>query len=79
MERAANIVDSTDTGFSSDFLARFPAGAIIPAGDYLSVALNSNFSTEYGFDPDFEMNPNGVDDGDAIPDMLNGNSGIVDM
>ncbi len=71
-----NIVDSTDTPYSSDFLARFPAGASIAASEYKIVALNSDFSTEYGFDPDFEMSPAGVDDGDAIPDMLNGSSGI---
>lgn len=71
-----NIVDSTDTPFGSDFLARFPAGSSIDPGEYQVIALNSDFSTQYGFDPDYEMSPNGVDDGDAIPDMLNGGSGI---
>ncbi|MFQ5603108.1 MAG: T9SS type A sorting domain-containing protein [bacterium] len=71
-----NIVDSTDTAFGFDFLARFPAGASIASSEYQIIALNSNFSVQYGFDPDYEMSPNGVDDGDAVPDMLNGGSGI---
>ena len=72
----ANIVDSTDTSFGTDFTAQFPAGATIDPGEFKVIALKNDFSTEFGFEPDFDINPNGVDDGDAIPDMLNGGSGI---
>ncbi|MCK4256731.1 lamin tail domain-containing protein, partial [candidate division WOR-3 bacterium] len=72
-----NIVDGTDTGYYQDFLARFPYGTTIMPGEYLTIAMNDSFSTYYAIDPDFELTPNGISDGDSIPDMLNGGAGGI--
>ncbi|MCK4330335.1 T9SS type A sorting domain-containing protein [candidate division WOR-3 bacterium] len=72
-----NIVDGTDTGYYQDFLARFPYGATIMPGEYLTIAMNDSFSTYHAIDPDFELTPNGISDGDSIPDMLNGGAGGI--
>jgi hypothetical protein len=73
-----NIVDSTDTGHYQDFLAQFPAGASIGADEYQTIAVDdTNFYDTYGVWPTYELNPSGEDDGDAIPDMLNGGVGGI--
>jgi hypothetical protein len=40
----------------TDWLARFPDGAKIPAGGVLVISLNSGFETAYGDCPDFVLN-----------------------
>jgi len=49
---------------SSDFHVRFPAGASIPAGGFVTVALSSDaFAAQYGKTPNFEMVQDGATDG----------------
>jgi len=72
-----NIVNNSDTGFSSDFVAKFPNGATIPNNTYQIIAMNNNFSTQYGFNPTYELTPSGAGDADAIPDMLNAGAGGI--
>ena len=52
---------------SSDFIARFPAGATIPAKGVLVIAFSgSGFQTTFGFAADFEL----LGDDPGTPDML---------
>jgi hypothetical protein len=52
---------------SSDFIARFPAGATIPAKGVLVIAFSgSGFQTTFGFAADFEL----LGDDAGTPDML---------
>lgn len=74
-----NIVDGSDTGYYQDFMARFPDGASIDAGEYQFVSVHDDTAfTKYypGFIPDYEL----VDDSggtDEIPDMLDGGAGGI--
>lgn len=65
-------------GANNDFTARFPAGASIAAGQYITVALagSTNFYGTYGKYPDYEMFEDGSG-ADAIPDMLEAASGSI--
>jgi predicted extracellular nuclease len=59
---------------SSDFIARFPAGANIPPGGVLVVAFSgAGFQTTFGFAADFELL--GTDPG--TPDMLPAYAGSI--
>ena len=44
-------------GDFSDFHARFPAGAILPAGETITITVrgSSDFETTFGLSPDFEL------------------------
>jgi hypothetical protein len=58
-------------GTADDFMAGFPAGAVIGPDEYQTVALagSSNFESAWGVPPTYEL----TDDGglpDAIPDMV---------
>jgi len=61
---------TTGGGDFGDFSARFPDGASIPAGAYQTLALagSSDFNSEYGIDPDYELFEDDAS-ADAIPDM----------
>ncbi|MCP4535660.1 MAG: ExeM/NucH family extracellular endonuclease [Chloroflexi bacterium] len=80
-----NIVSGADAGGGSysDFHARFPDGATIPAGAYQTVALNGsdNFFATYGVDPTYELYEDGTPDGiadmrEAQPGSINGQGGL---
>ena len=59
-------------GVSSDFIARFPAGAVIPPGGVFVIAVDgAAFFGTYGALPDFEIKS--VDPG--VPDMILPNGG----
>ena len=59
---------------SFDFIARFPAGAVVPPGGVIVVAFDgAGFITNYGFSADFELLGN--DAGTA--DMLEAYSGSI--
>lgn len=74
-----NIVDGSDTGYYQDFMAQFPVGATIDAGEYqvISVQDDLDFSGIFpGVIPDYEL----VDDSggtDEIPDMLDAGAGGI--
>ncbi len=81
-----NIVLAANAGGGgfSDFHARFPAGASIPAGGFQTVALAGSeaFFAEYGVQPTYELFEDGA--ADAIPDMrealpgsINGQGGLT--
>ena len=61
---------STGGGGFGDFSARFPDGASIQAGAYQTLALagSTDFNSEYGIDPDYELFEDDAS-ADAIPDM----------
>ena len=75
-----NIVTGANAGGGGfgDFLARFPAGAMIAGGEYqtLAIAGSTDYNATYGIDPTYELYE---DDGvaDAIPDMLEGLPGSI--
>ncbi|MCB9080383.1 MAG: ExeM/NucH family extracellular endonuclease [Lewinellaceae bacterium] len=75
-----NIVTGINAGGGGfgDFLARFPAGAIIPAGAYQTVALNGSddFFTTYGVQPTYELYEDAMS-ADGIPDMREGLPGSI--
>ncbi|MGV6853299.1 MAG: lamin tail domain-containing protein [bacterium] len=75
-----NLVTGSNAGGggSSDFFARFPAGASIPSGEYQTVALSGsgNFNTTYGMDPTYELYEDAMT-ADAIPDMLEALPGSI--
>jgi hypothetical protein len=53
---------------SSDFVVRFPAGATIQPGQFVTIAFDSDrFRGQYGKNPDFEMTRDGT--GDGVADM----------
>lgn len=75
-----NIVTGANAGGGGfgDFLARFPNGATIAAGEYQTLAINGSedYRTTYGTDPTYELYEDGsVSDG--IPDMLEGLPGSI--
>jgi len=48
----------TDLSTSTDFIVRFPAGSIIPAGGVITVALSGvDFAAAYGLDANYEIPP----------------------
>lgn len=54
-------------GGSTDFIVRFPDGAVLNAGEYAVVAFKSlGFKTVYGKAPDYEI----VSGDSAVPDMV---------
>lgn len=56
---------------SSDFIVKFPAGTMIPAGGVLTIALDgTGFNTTYGFDANFEI----AASSGTTTDMLDGNT-----
>ncbi len=67
----AHLVDGTASVYSSDFIARFPAGASIAAGEFAVISMTDDtlFTNEYGSVPDYEIND---DSGgtDGVPDMV---------
>ncbi|MCK5376611.1 MAG: lamin tail domain-containing protein, partial [Acidobacteria bacterium] len=67
-----NIVTGANAGGGGfdDFHARFPDGATIAPDAFQTVSLagSDDFSSTYGFDPDFELFEDGVG-ADAVPDM----------
>ncbi|MGH1365404.1 MAG: beta strand repeat-containing protein [Calditrichia bacterium] len=70
-----NIVTGADAGGGTfgDWLARFPAGASIPAGAYQTIAMNgADFQTAYGQSPTYELF-----DVSSAADMLEGLPGSV--
>jgi len=69
-----NLVDP-QLGFPSandyDFVASFPAGSMIAAGEYQVMAANSaNFFTQFGFVPNYCLK------GDLCP-IMNGSAGVI--
>lgn len=75
-----NIVTGADAGGGSfgDFLARFPSGATIGAGEYQTLAISgsNNYNTTYGKDPTYELYEDGTA-ADAVPDMIEGLQGSI--
>lgn len=81
-----NIVTGANAGGGgfSDFLARFPDGASIGAGEYQTVAMTGSdaFLTEYGVAPDYELFDDGNADGEQVmreglPGSINGQGGLT--
>ncbi len=71
-----NIVTGTNAGGGgfSDFHARFPAGSSIAAGEFQTIAIDgAGFVTEYGIQPNYELNSTGSN----IPDMLEAFAGSI--
>ena len=68
--RYIDLVDGSVATSSSDFLARFPAGATIGAGSFAVISMHddADFTGEYGTLPDYEIN-----------DISGGTDGIADM
>ena len=58
-------------GTGGDFLARFPNGASIAAGDTIAVAITGSgeFQTAYGHLPDYELYEEGIAP-DSVPELL---------
>lgn len=75
-----NIVTGANAGGGGfgDFLARFPIGATIGAGEYQTLAISgsNNYNTTYGTNPTYELYEDGSA-ADAIPDMLEGLQGSI--
>lgn len=65
-------------GGFGDWFARFPAGAVIEAGEYQTVALNGStaFNATYGVDPTYELAEDDVAP-DAIPEMVEATPGSI--
>ena len=70
-----SIVTGTLPAVSSDFVARFPAGAMIQPGQYQTISLpgTTMFMTTYGVAPTYEMIANSA----AVPDMLPAVTGSI--
>ncbi len=68
--RYVDIVDGSATTYTSDFIARFPAGATLGADAFAVVSMHddADFTAEYGTLPDYEIN-----------DASGGTDGIADM
>lgn len=59
------------TEVSTDFIAMFPSGYSIGAGEYITIALNGNaFNNHFGFSADFDVRGMG---GGAIPMAFHAN------
>ena len=75
-----NIVTGSNSGGGgfSDFHARFPAGSLIAAGEYQTVALagSTAFAAEYGVDPTYELFEDDAS-ADAIADMVEATPGSI--
>lgn len=75
-----NIVTGSNAGGGgfTDFNARFPAGASIPAGAYQTVSLAGSiaFSTTYGSLPTYELYEDDAN-ADAVPDMREATPGSI--
>jgi hypothetical protein len=75
-----NIVTGSNAGGGgfSDFLARFPDGASIGAGEYQTIALagSDDFFSEYSANPTYELFEDGSSS-DAIPNMREGLPGSI--
>ncbi|GGB18170.1 ExeM/NucH family extracellular endonuclease [Allosediminivita pacifica] len=65
-------------GAFGDFLAQFPVGATIDAGEYQTIALAGSeaFFTEYGIDPTYELFEDGAT-ADGVADMREGAPGSI--
>ncbi len=65
-------------GASGDFLARFPNGASIAAGDTIAVAItgSGDFQTAYGHLPDYELYEEGLAP-DSVPEMVEAFPGSI--
>lgn len=80
-----NIVTGSNAGGGgfSDFLARFPDGASIDAGEYQTIAMSGSaaFLTEFSIAPDYELFDDSSADGEqlmreAFPGSINGQGGL---
>ncbi len=77
-----NIVTGANAGGGGfgDFHAQFPNGAIIAAGDTLTIAMNgSNFMSTFNVQPDFELfdtDANIPDLREALPGSINSQGGL---
>ncbi|MBP8107211.1 MAG: ExeM/NucH family extracellular endonuclease [Caldilineaceae bacterium] len=76
-----NIVTGLNAGGGSftDFNARFPDGASIPAGAFQTVALagSAAYSTTYGSLPTYELYEEVAASPDAVPDMREATPGSI--
>jgi hypothetical protein len=70
-----SIVTGTLSANNTDFVARFPSGAMIQPGQYQTVALHGTtmFMTTYGVAPTYEIGS----DSPSVPDMLPAISGSI--
>lgn len=81
-----NLVTGSNAGGGGfgDFLARFPDGASIGAGEYQTIAMSgsANFLTEYSLAPDYELWDDASPDGEqlmreGLPGSINGQGGLT--
>jgi len=81
-----NIVTGTNAGGGGfgDFLARFPDGASIGAGEYQTIAMTGStaFFAEYGSYPTYELFDDGTNSGEqlmreGLPGSINGQGGLT--
>ncbi len=58
-------------GSGGTFHGRFPAGAVIAAGDTITISVTGSgvFATAYGFQPDFEVFEDGLA-ADTVPELV---------
>ncbi|MHB8077832.1 MAG: hypothetical protein ACYDIE_01075 [Candidatus Krumholzibacteriia bacterium] len=65
-------------GTGGDFLARFPGGASIAAGDTIAVAItgSGDFQTAYGHLPDYELYEDGIAP-DSVPELVEAFPGSI--
>lgn len=75
-----NLVTGTiSPQLNSDFLVKFPAGASIPAGGVIVIAMDgTGFSGEYGFAPDFDITGSGTGTAMEVPSngFVGNNAGL---
>ncbi|NND01725.1 MAG: ExeM/NucH family extracellular endonuclease [Acidimicrobiia bacterium] len=75
-----NIVTGSNSGGGGfgDWHSRFPAGAMIDAGEFqtISMAGSDDFNAAYGSDPTYELFEDGAG-ADGVPDMLEATPGSI--
>lgn len=69
-----NVVDGTYSAFGSDFLAKFPDGAVIKAGEFQVIASDAvGFLATYGVEADYELLAKSA----TVPDMVAPKAGDI--
>ena len=69
---------SSHSGFSTDFIVKFPADSTIEPGEFQTISLNgsTNFFAEFGVIPNYELFEDDASP-DTIPEMLEAETGSI--